>query len=348
VKVSRLCAFLCLRMVAMAQGLTVSGSGDFSGNGTSSVSGFGQIVPKFAPVPERPVEVGSLQLNLRANPSSSTPPAGLMSLYRGRARGGRTYFSRTVLDGVHHEYFGYEIMLDERQPGTYLATFGKLGVTPMEAETTVGSNWKEWSMRSVSVPDPRVVHDGDLISIELMTDANTGEKLIEDIAIHAAGLAVSSGTSAAAVQASRDFPDVPTVPGIARDFTAADAEMHLARPRVSLNGTQQSTAARGVPNAAGVLVWFYLPGRGRYILSLAPRPALDFQRAGEVRGGSIHFTLGTDTLTLDCEDEVATGNAPYFVYAFHDPAWEPTSDAQKKEFAVGSVSAGELLKLKRP
>jgi hypothetical protein len=137
------------------------------------------------------------------------------------------------------------------------------------------------------------------------------------------------------------------VSGDARDFSAADAELQISQPRVTLNGAPQNTATRGAANVRGSLVWFYLPEHGRYILSLAPRPDLDFQKAGEVRGGAITFTVGDDSIQLECPTPIATGNAPYYLYVLHDPEWEPTAQAQKGQFAVGSVAPGELAALKR-
>jgi hypothetical protein len=118
--------------------------------------------------------------------------------------------------------------------------------------------------------------------------------------------------------------------------------MRLNQPQATLNGTPQSTAGR-VSNVTGSLVWFYLPGRGRYILSLVPRPELDFQRAGEVRGGAITLTLSGDTIRLESPVEIATGHAPYNLYVLRDPEWEPTTPEQKGHFAVGSVAPEELL-----
>jgi hypothetical protein len=96
------------------------------------------------------------------------------------------------------------------------------------------------------------------------------------------------------------------------------------------------------------LVWFYIPGRGRYILSLVPRPELEFHKAGEVRGGRITLTLNGDAITLECFSEIATGHAPYNLYVLRDSKWEPTAQAQKGQLAIGSVDAEELVMLKRP
>ncbi len=331
---------LCLPACGMAQGII-----SFSSGGAGTVSG-------SSPMPGRTAGIGSLQATLRTDPPSASLPGGLVSSYRGHANSGESFFSRVLLDAANHVYFGYELILEEQQPGTYLATFGKLGLTPMEAAGSAGSKAAEWSMQALpAIPQPNVVHDGDKISIELMTDAASGEKLIDDIEIQPYSRRLAPVTNARLpnlfVTPSRGGATVPTVDGIARDFSVADAEMRIAQPRVTVNGAPQSTAGRGSPSVTGSLVWFYLPGRGRYVLSLVPRPELDFQKAGEVRGGAISFTLGNDTIKLECLSQIAAGNAPYNLYVLLDPEWEPTAQAQKGQFAAGSVDPGELAALKR-
>ena len=348
----------CLPICALAQGVNIGGGGGGSSysNGIGTIHGHGTIVGAGRGASGTPPSIGSLQTNLRVDPPTGAPPQGLTCDYHGRSIVGKSYFTRVVMDSVNHEYFGYEVLLEEQKPGTYLATFGKPGVSPMEAAVTAGAGLSPWSVRTLALPEPRVVRDGDIISIELMTNAATGDKLIDDITIQSfsqrptigppvlPGLQGLPGLSGA--RAPLGSRAIPTVEGTARDFSAADAEMRLNQPQATLNGTRQSTTGRG-SNVMGSLVWFYLPGRGRYILSLVPRPELDFQRAGEVRGGAITLTLGGDAITLESPLEIATGNAPYNLYVLRDPEWEPTTPAQKGQLAVGSVAPEELLILKR-
>jgi len=347
----------CLPMCGLAQGVTMSGgSGTSYGNGISTIQGNGAIVAASRGPAPGPAGIGSLQPNLRIDPPTGAPPQGLTCDYHGRGIVGKSYFTRIVMDSVKHEYFGYEVLLEEQQPGTYLATFGKPGVSPLEAAATAGAGQSPWSVRTLVLPEPKVVRDGDVISIELMTFATTGDKLIDDITIQPfsqrpttrllarPGLQGLPGLTGA--RAPLGNRAAPTVEGTARDFSPADAEMRLSQLRATLNGTPQSITGR-VSNVMGSLVWFYLPGRGRYILSLVPRPELDFQRAGEVRGGAITLTLGGDAITLESPSEIATGNAPYNLYVLRDPEWEPTTPAQKGQLAFGSVSAEELAILKR-
>jgi hypothetical protein len=174
----------------------------------------------------------------------------------------------------------------------------------------------------------------------------SGEKLIDDIEIRPftplarLPLPVNIG-------ATGGNRPVPTVSGTARDFSATDAELQLTQPRVTFNEASQDTTTRGAPLARGALVWFYLPGHGRYILSLVARPELDFEPAGEVRGGAVSFTLDKDSIKLECMNPVAAGDSPYNLYVLHDPEYEPTAQAQKGKFALGTVGAAELAALKR-
>jgi len=290
-------------------------------------------------------------MTLRVNPPSNSAPRGLTSAYHGRSSYGKSYFTRSVVDSVNHECFGYEVLLVEQQPGTYLATFGKLPITSLEASANAAGS-EQWSIRALALPEPRIVHQGDVVSIELMTDATTGDKLIEDVTIQLFSQRAMIGSPIPLP--GRGGPGqpgertVPTVEGSPREFSAADAEMRLTQPRVTLNGTIQPAAGRATPSVTGNLVWFYIPGLGRYILSLVPRPELEFHKAGEVRGGRIALTLDGDAITLECFNEIATGHAPYNLYVLRDSKWEPTAQAQKGQLAIGSVDAGELAMLKRP
>jgi hypothetical protein len=137
---------------------------------------------------------------------------------------------------------------------------------------------------------------------------------------------------------------IPTVSGTAHDFSAADAEVHLQTIRVTVNGAAAEQPVRGA--AAGSLVWIYLPGHGRYVLSLAPRPDLGFVKAGEFRGGEATFTVGADKVVIQSTIPIAPGDAPYVLYVMHDAEWAPTSQSQTENMLIGSVSPRELALLK--
>jgi len=247
------------------------------------------------------------------------------------------FYRRYVFDNAKRVVFGYELLLTEQGPGTYLASFGplilsllELSVDPhpvVEAPSTIDRT--EWIIQPLpAMPAPQIVHTGDAIGVELSVDDTTGVKLFDDIHVIPLG-----------------DPRVPSVSGTPRDFTAADEELRIFAPLVTINGTRQDAVPTS--DAHGSLVWFYVPARGRFILSLLPRRNLDFKLAGEARGGAITLTVGRDSIKLECPISVVDQNAPYNLYVLHEPEWEPAAQEERGWFAMGSVNPRELGPLKK-
>ena len=90
--------------------------------------------------------------------------------------------------------------------------------------------------------------------------------------------------------------------------------MTITRPHLRTNGVEQPAANPSATVSAPV-VWVNVPGEGRYDLSFKPRFAEGFERAGEVSGNSLVFSLGGNILRIDCADRVATGSGIYNIYA---------------------------------
>jgi hypothetical protein len=291
-----------------------------------------------------------LKSTLRADPPSS-PLQRKFQVLLPRTRSGPNgsmFFSRVLLDNANRVYFGYELLIEQQQPGTYLATFGKLGVTPLDLAGNLrlslnsdGSTNLDWTLAPLTeIPKPRAIRDSDMLTIVLFTDPATGEKLMDDIQL------IPPRRLSPFLPVPPVPPPVPTVSGTARDFSAADAELQIGLVRsVTLNGARQAPVS--FRNVRGPLLWLYVPDHGRYVFSLTPRPGLDFKEAGEVRGGVIAFAIGKDAITLECANAVATGDAAYHLYVLHDENWEPIAEAQKVRPGLGSVSLGELTALKK-
>jgi hypothetical protein len=273
---------------------------------------------------------------LRSDPASSPLLRRFAPSLRERTiANGPGFYTRIFLDAEHHAYLGYELLIERKPAGAYLATVGKLGTTPMDLASLFADFPidREWTVVSLpAIPEPRLVHDGDTFSIDLFVDPTSGDKLIDEIHINPP----LPGRRGPAQLPSRP---IPTVSGEPRQFSAADAEMQVVGSRLTLNGAMKGVIGRSV---RGSLVWLYLPGHGRYVLSLTPRPGLDFHQAGEVRGGAISFALDGDSIRLESFSPIVGGDSPYLLYVLHDPQWEPTSEKQKNAPNVGSVGAAVL------
>ncbi len=281
------------------------------------------------------------------------------SIYRGT--GGYSATHRYFRDDIDYRYVGYDLLVEQdAQPDTFKLTFLDLGIGPLEFAVTPNRNtnltdWKK--LAALPLPAPRTVHAGEKVEVPVWIDPATGQKLIDVIQVQQSPAPQSilspprlaPGPPIATLRSlapARNMPVVPTGEGTAREFRAEDAEMRLAQPRVTVNGTAEGSQLRASGNiAAGTLVWFYLPRRGRFILSLVPRPDLGFTKAGEVRGGAIKFTMEGDEFLVETYQPVAPGNAPYVLYALHDKEFAPTSQNQADRVLFGSVSPAELVAL---
>jgi hypothetical protein len=132
--------------------------------------------------------------------------------------------------------------------------------------------------------------------------------------------------------------------GPARDYSIADVELRVMEPKVTINGTVLPATNNFMGGVTGNAVSIYLPERGRYVLSLVPHPELGLQKAGEIRGSSLNFTAGADTITIECNGRIATGSAPYNLYLHFDPAWRPRNAHDRAFFLMSSGSLDLLLR----
>lgn len=282
-------------------------------------------------------------------------------------------YQRYLYDDENHVFLGYDLMLEPQpQNDTFRASFYELGMGVAELPMLDGKpraaagGWKKAPL--AKYPAPQIVHTGDTISVELWTAPDSGQKIVDQVRIDTALAAEFKRPAAPPARFLAQIPllqsqlaqmmrrgplaggapGVPAVNGPARDFSAADAELQLVQPRVTINGALQDTGrSPDLATAKGSLIFVHLPGRGRYVLSLAARPELGFVKAGEIRGGAAQFTLEGERFDLETSVEIAPGSAAYVLYVLHDPAWEPTAQSQRGLFQVGSVSAGEIELLRR-
>jgi hypothetical protein len=75
------------------------------------------------------------------------------------------------------------------------------------------------------------------------------------------------------------------------------------------------------------LTWFYFPGKGRFILSLAPRPDHGFVRSGTSKGNLLSFRYGSDHYQVKSAVTIFGADETWNLYVLRDPSFAPRSDA---------------------
>jgi hypothetical protein len=258
---------------------------------------------------------------------------------------------RVMIDRARRVYFGYEVRIEPLpQGGTYRVAFQQLDLTPETFKQIHIDDPASWKSLELGVPvgrplfplreAPDNVAIGDVIAVDLMTNPQTNQKIVDYVVV----LRPSQTWSFDRLPVQREFAYTP---GTARDFSVEDANLRLAEPRVSItfhsyaDGKIVENTTASDREVSGPVVWFSLRNRGRFILSLVPHPELGFRKTGEVRGTSLMFMLGTDRLTLTSAKTIAPGDAPFNLYVLWEQGWRPpNADAA---FTVGAADRAESL-----
>lgn len=272
---------------------------------------------------------------------------------------------RVMLDRERRVYFGYRVAVEVlRETNSYHLRFWPLTLTPGLARSLLGDDDARWTSLGgptldglhwnsgrvaplpgtvtlwSSPPFERAtsvaagIRSGDVLALTLLTNPATGQKIVDYVTVQEPG------------QPFRGFEIVPPrefafAAGTPRDFSAADGELRIREPRVSIDGRLHESTIDARHDEAGAIVWMYVPGRGRFLLSLTPHPELGFERAGEVRGSALTFTAGDETFNVVTGGRIA-GGAPFNLYVRHEPDWVPTyQHANRSAFIMGSADRAE-------
>jgi hypothetical protein len=246
---------------------------------------------------------------------------------------------RVLVDGPRRVYFGYDVVVTPfAESNSYRIEFQPLSLPQREQQQVLGEAASAFTLLSApAFPAAQTIRGGDVLALTLLTNAATGQKIVDYVTVQ---------------EPSRKFRGFDPVrerrftfaAGAARDFTVADAELTIRDPRVTVNGRLVESTADYASEEAGAVVWLYLPGRGRYLLSLTPNPALGFRRAGEVRGSTLRFTAGDVTVAVASAATVVSGRSAFNLYVLHDPAWKPTyANANVGAFMMGAADRPEYL-----
>jgi hypothetical protein len=244
------------------------------------------------------------------------PAAPEVTNMGGGTIGGEGVIHRFMSDRLQRVYFGYDLLIEVLpEPNTYRVNFSRLTISSENARQIFGndaSGWTQLPTPDWGGPAVRTIEAGEVLALDLLTNNTTGQKIIDYITVQTA----SSQPPSKLGPWPRDFIYET---GTARDFRAEDAELKVDMEGLSVNGNLVPFRS----SMAGAAVYFYLPMRGRFILSLTPHPELGFRKAGEVRGSTLTFTIDNDTFTVVSSGRIAPGSGPFNLFALHEPAWSP-------------------------
>jgi hypothetical protein len=158
--------------------------------------------------------------------------------------------------------------------------------------------------------EPQTLDDGDAFSLDLLVNQNTGVKIIDVVRV--------------AFDRSNMLDHNPTL--VPRDFAVDAVELVLRDYRLLVNGGVVS-ASKSTKTLNGTLLWFYVPDRGRFIVSLVPREGYEFQKVGIIEDNRIEFTVRGDHYEwLSSAPILQPGT--WNLWVLHDPNYTPLFGSQ--------------------
>lgn len=217
-----------------------------------------------------------------------------------------------INDPAHKVTFGYDLSLEPSDDGQTV----QLRIEPMKTSDPRSYVQPGWTLLALPrYPVLPKVKIGDTVALDLLVNRSTGQKIVDYLTV------------------------VRQTEGPAHDFTLADVDLTLMEPRVRVNGNLLDATAKFQGGTSGTVVWLYLPGHGRFILSLFPNEALGFHRNGVAAGDTITFREGSAEYHVACSVAVAPGQGRYHLYVAHEPEWQAYGGAN--EFQIGSADKAE-------
>jgi hypothetical protein len=241
----------------------------------------------------------------KIEPPGSELPGGVIT-GSGRAH-------HIINDPAHKRSFGYDVTLEPDEDGKS----ARIRIEPWNPATSKIGFDPGWTFLELPkypvIPDVKV---GDTVALDLLINAATGQKMVDYLTLRRHG--------------------AMNLESEARDFALADVEMTINQPRVSSNGKAESAFDfRG--GISGAVVWLYLAGHGRFILSLVPNEKLGFKKNGVVSADGLLFRDGAAEYRVECTRRVAPGSGTYNLYVLHQPNW------RRGPGVIGSADKAELV-----
>jgi hypothetical protein len=251
---------------------------------------------------------------------------------------------RVFIDSGSDFFFGYDLVVapvaETRQFRVSVRPLGAEDEKELRARTSFKTRrmHPDYNAAGLSrASEPQVIEDGDAFALDVLVNPQTGGKIVD------------------VVQVSFDqskLREAPRSESPPRDYTLADVELNISNYKLLVNG-EMVAGARRTGGCAGPLVWFHLPGKGRFIFSLAPHAGYDFRKVATIEHNKISFNWdGTHYEWFSSSPVVGSGgnwnlwvtlDADYIPELYDPPQQPPTSARkQKPDESVAAATAARL------
>ncbi len=222
--------------------------------------------------------------------------------------GERNTIHRVLVDAVGNFVFGYDLTVeplkDARRFKVYVKPLDQEFEQQLRARARTGGATQS-ALNAATLPrsaEAQTLDDGDAFELDLLVNPQTGVRVMDVVKVA--------------------FDRAPLWEIQPRDFTADSVELAVRDFRLTLND-KLIGGGRPTRGCAGSLVWFYVPGRGRFIFSLVPRPGYDFQKTGMIVDNMIRFDFKGEHYEWLSSAPIVGSGGLWYVWLLHDPTYTP-------------------------
>jgi hypothetical protein len=175
--------------------------------------------------------------------------------------------------------------------------------------------------------ETQTIDDGDAFALDLLVNPRTGLKIVDLVKF-------SFDQSKFRREPERTPP--------ARDFTLANVELAVRDYRLVVND-QMIAGGKPTRGCEGALVWFYVPGKGRFIFSLIPHEGYDFLKIGLIEDNKISFTLEGDRYDWISSTPVVGSGGRWNLWVLLDSSYVPIPEFYPPAQKAGNRSLRQVL-----
>jgi hypothetical protein len=218
------------------------------------------------------------------------------------------HVERVLINNSTGIYVGYSFTVEQLDGSTKL----KVTISPLP-ETAIDrlreKPWmkdfqKRWPNRTSfepsplpRFPEPQVIDVTEVIKLPLWVNPETGAQMGDEIRFA--------------------LPMLKPV----RDFSLDDVKLKLSNHRLIINGEVRS-GNHAQRDISGPLPFFFVPGKGRFILSLVPHEGYNFQKIGVIEDYKISFSYGGDNYEWVSQLPVLNRYDKCYLWVMHDESFQ--------------------------
>lgn len=243
-------------------------------------------------------------------PTGKALASGFSSFRQLTRATGENQVVRLLIDETNAVIFGYELTVEQQSSNKFRLKFAPLPdnfalpVFAGQKASLSGNRRKTVLLTLPEIVSDQIVEDADKLTVNLLFHPQLKIRIDDVIR----------------VSAIRERLEPPFV--VPRDLTVDDLELAIKNLKLNLND-QPFATGRTSRAYTGSLIWFYVPQKGFFMLSLAPREGYDFRKIGVINRNKITFRINGENYELTSEEPILPANGTWGLWVLHDPKYRP-------------------------